>query len=272
VLPTPALPLPGTSAEEAPVKSKEPLIPAPITVGPPEVTPVPPVAPAPVTPATPPDSILPKPVLTPEAPITPGVKSSEMKPDVLPSSVAPVSPVTAPLPTPKEQPAEAVKPAGVIERAPMTSFDVDLYEPRAGDTYESISREYYSDPRFARALTEFNRGQPLPRVRHVEIPPIHILKNRYPQLLGNTSSTPTANAEWQPASATATRPTANFRTTGSSTYVVPQGGMSMPAISRLTLGTDKRWREIYDLNPQFAPDSVPAGAELKLPANAIVSK
>ncbi len=49
---------------------------------------------------------------------------------------------------------------------------------------------------------------------------------------------------------------------------VPMGGMSMQAVARLTLGNEQRWSEIYDLNPQLNPSKVPAGTDLKLPADA----
>jgi hypothetical protein len=193
------------------------------------------------------------------------VTPKEANPGVLPPSVNPMSTGGA---TPIEFKGTAgeVKPAGVPERAPTTSFDVDLYQPTAADTYETISRKYYNDLRYARALAEFNQRRPLQNQGPVEVPPIHILKKRYPQLIG----TATTAAEWQPASATV--PVANTRATGPSTYVVPAGGTTMRVVAQIALGTEKRWLEIYDLNPQFAPDSVPAGAELKLPANATVPK
>ena len=49
--------------------------------------------------------------------------------------------------------------------------------------------------------------------------------------------------------------------THQTTFRVPQGGMSLRAVARLTLGTEQRWGDIYDLNPQITkPDAVlPAG-------------
>jgi hypothetical protein len=41
-------------------------------------------------------------------------------------------------------------------------------------------------------------------------------------------------------------------------------------VARQTLGTEARWREVYDLNPRVAPDLVPAGTELRLPPDATV--
>ena len=46
--------------------------------------------------------------------------------------------------------------------------------------------------------------------------------------------------------------------------------MSLPAVAKLVLGNDQRWRELYDLNPDVNPSKVSAGTELKLPADARV--
>ncbi len=52
-------------------------------------------------------------------------------------------------------------------------------------------------------------------------------------------------------------------------FRVPEGGMTLPAIARLTLGTDQRWEDIYKLNPNLKPsDTVPAGTAVKLPPDA----
>jgi hypothetical protein len=46
--------------------------------------------------------------------------------------------------------------------------------------------------------------------------------------------------------------------------------MTLRAVSRLTLGADTRWAEIWELNRQITrPDEVlPAGTELRLPPDA----
>jgi hypothetical protein len=46
--------------------------------------------------------------------------------------------------------------------------------------------------------------------------------------------------------------------------------MSLNAVARQTLGSEARWRDVYDLNPRVAPDFIPAGTELRLPADATV--
>ena len=56
-----------------------------------------------------------------------------------------------------------------------------------------------------------------------------------------------------------------FRASGAKTFTVPAGGMSLTAVAREVLGSASRWKEIYDLNPQVAPNDVAAGTVLKLP-------
>ena len=70
-----------------------------------------------------------------------------------------------------------MKPAGATEV--KTDFDVDLHEPKAADTYESISKLYYGDTRYAGALRAFNRNQALGGGRSVEVPPAAELRKRY---------------------------------------------------------------------------------------------
>jgi nucleoid-associated protein YgaU len=178
-----------------------------------------------------------------------------------------------------------VRPAGVAEQPPRTSFDVDLYEPRLGDTYESIAREYYNDTRYAAALRAYNQNKPLQNSGPVEVPPIHVLRKQHPQLIGtgaapagrSGSGTPRAG-EWAPAggtvrSAGAVEPQPAFRSAGTSrTFTVPAGGMTLRAIARHTLGSEQRWAAIWEANPQItqADGVIPAGTVLQLPAGARV--
>jgi len=157
-----------------------------------------------------------------------------------------------------------------IERSPTTSYDVDLYEPKQGDTYESISREFYNDVKYAAALKAVNSNKPLSSGGTVDIPPLYILKQKFqaPSRTGIPSSqsspTPISAPTWGPP-ATATTPTP------------PSGGNQIYRVSVVTtmrdlaknyLGNDQRWMEIYNLNPHLAPDKIPAGTEVQLPKDA----
>ena len=155
----------------------------------------------------------------------------------------------------------AVSPAGANDRQPSTNYDVDIYSPKSGDSWESISREFYGDPRFAQALAAYNRGQ-LAKARPVDVPPLHVVKKYLPAAPATpgAGSAPDWNAVNPPARGAAEKP-----------FVIPTGGMSMRGVAKLVLGSEQRWNDIYNLNPHLRPDVIlQAGTELKLPPDARV--
>jgi hypothetical protein len=208
----------------------------------------------------------------------PGINTQpKYDPKTPPPSLDPIVPGTPAVFT-KPGGTTEVKPVGAAS-APKTDFDVDLYDPKANDTYEAISLEYYNDKKWAAALRAFNRNQPLQGGRFVEVPPIHVLKKRFPGQAGGAIATPiggtgtlppSSGPDWGPAGG---RPEPTpARATGSNrgVFVIPQGGMTMKAVARATLGSEQRWGDIWDLNRQFTDPSqvLPAGTELKLPSDA----
>jgi hypothetical protein len=157
---------------------------------------------------------------------------------------------------------------------PKTDFDVDLYDPKANDTYETISQEAYNDKRYAAALRAFNRNQALQGGRQVELPPLYVLKRRFPNMVGGTgggSGTLPAAAQpnWGPAGGSELVPVAAEGKRG--VFVVPSGrGMTLQEVAREKLGSEQRWRDLWDINRQLnEPRAVlPPGTEVKLPADA----
>lgn len=290
-IPPPALPaLPDDKPVSPPVKPADlPAVPPasvvpPIAGSTPRVPAVPPVVPPVVPPATggakpPTDKSADgkKPGVTPSGISlpAPGGVSPAASPGgpPTPASSPPVVPGGLPAAPPmmldftKTAGATDPKPAAGPERATTTSYDVDLHEPKSGDTYETISREFYNDPKYAPALREYNGRRPLQASVRVEVPPIHILKTRYPQLVGPVVPAGRTADGWGPAGSGGDVAPA-FRPTGARTYTVPAGGMRMPDIARAALGNPSRWKDIYNLNPQLPTDEVlPAGTLVKLPAN-----
>lgn len=157
----------------------------------------------------------------------------------------------------------------MVERSPTTSYDVDLYELKANDTWETISQEFYNDKRYAAALQAANSNKPLSGGM-VDIPPIYVLKQKFQAPAGTRAPTsqvvPPASPppSWTPASTTPAT-----SSSGSKTYKVPPGGITMRAIARNFLGNEQRWQEIYNLNPQWRPDAaIPEGTEVRLPMDA----
>lgn len=199
--------------------------------------------------------------------------------DVKPPSAAPaLDPSNTVTRAPSGGAMEFTKPEGKTEPkpsrpevAPKTTFDVDVYDPKSNDTYETISLEFYNDRRFAAALRAYNQGQPLQGGRYVNVPPVHVLKRQFPTQSGGPvgartgAPAPTGDApNWSAAPAARTD-----AATGRTTFVVPRGGMTLPQIARQTMGSEQYWRDIFDMNPQFRADELlPAGTELRLPANA----
>src|SRR5439155_5883814 len=103
------------------------------------------------------------------------------------------------------------------------------------------------------ALQAYNGNRPLQGGMHVEVPPIHVLKKRYPQLIGGVTPVSAKTGDgWGPANEASPA----FRPSGQRTFTVPTGGMTMGAIARDTLGSQYRWRDIYDLNPSLSPGDV----------------
>lgn len=286
----PVAPPTGMGAPLAPPTGLVPPVAPPTGMGAPLVPPtggggaplIPPIPPAGTgTTAPKPAPIDPPAVL----PMVPG-------PKVEPPSFAPIgSPPAGGLGTP----AGFTKPGGstdarplVPELAPRTSFDVELYEPRKDDSYDSISKDFYNDARFAKALEAFNRARSPNGVRTVEVPPLHVLRKQFPQLMGGavapvispasgtggTGNTGGTGGTFPPPPAAGSdgvwgrvgEPPAPATPVRSNTYRVPAGGMTPREIARSVLGSEQKWRDLYDLNGGILPDSVlPAGTEVKLP-------
>ncbi|MBX9622232.1 MAG: hypothetical protein K2X82_00300, partial [Gemmataceae bacterium] len=179
--------------------------------------------------------------------------TSDPKPAADPLGVKPAAGGATPAPT---VPPVAESPA----RRPPT---VDVYDPRPGDRYEGVSREYYGDGRYAAALQAYNGNRPIQPGQSVDVPPVHVLKKRFPQMTGVPASAgrPTPAADWQTAAADPT-----FRPGRPRTFAVPAGGMSMRAVAREALGDPQRWEEVYNLNRAYDPGLVPGGVQLQLPA------
>jgi nucleoid-associated protein YgaU len=168
-----------------------------------------------------------------------------------------------------------IAPAAASERAATTSFDVDIYEPKAGDTWEAISREFYNDPRYAAGLRAYNRNKPLQGSGPVDVPPIHIVKRAMPAGTAPANSGNNGGSAGQPSKGASSQDwnavtTSTTRTGNVTKFTVPQGGgMTMRGIARTMLGNEQRWKDIYDLNPELKPDDpLPAGTEVKLPPDA----
>jgi hypothetical protein len=221
-----------------------------------------------------PDAFVPTPMPKPDVPAIPAPGAIGNTPGTLPMiDPTPKPEVKSPAAMGTGTPTTFSKPSGgaevrpgVPETLPKSSFDVDLHNPTAGDSYESISKEFYNDARFAPALKAFNKNLPLQGGRYVEVPPLHVLKRRFPTQGGNvvpagSTGAPTSTGpNWGAPSDEPPRPSV----AGRGSFTVPAGGLTLQDAAR-QMGTS--WRDLYDLNPQYAPGTlIPAGTELKVPA------
>jgi hypothetical protein len=259
--------IPSTPSGTLPASPSSPLLPS--LPGTPSIGPSgasEPKPPAPITglPPKPPESLAPSVEASPKLPAQPAEFSPKL----------PAGPGSEGA-RPGGEKLEFVKPAesgsatpAAATRPPTTSYDVDIYHPKANDSWESISREYFSDTRYAGALRAYNQNRALTPGREVDVPPLHVLKRWTPQPAPVAGSPP---GRVTPAAGTDPWNAAGSAAGGAKTYRIPQGdGMSLPAVAKLVLGNDQRWRELYDLNPEVNPSKVTAGTELKLPADSRV--
>lgn len=178
-------------------------------------------------------------------------------------------------------PPSIVRPAvgGSVE---VIQYDETRHRCMANDTFESISKSYYGDERYAQALKLFNRNhalatdamrgdQPLQAGNAVYIPPADVLNRRYP------SSIPGLTPLGKSTSAATSGGTFPFKSSppaagGLKTYKVQApAGEKMYEIAIRTLGNGDRWMEINQLNPGWRTElPIPQGTELRLPADAKV--
>jgi nucleoid-associated protein YgaU len=248
----------------------------PVTVG--DVRTPPPGLPAiAVTPGVAPEPARIQPIRADDAPEerTPGtgVPRPEIQPLPTPPPIGspPVS-TTPPIliPTPVPGTAAPTSPVSV------DSFDETAHRCRAGDTFESISTQYYRSQQFAEALRMYNRYHPqhaknyqtegtLPEGQVVFLPPAAILQARFRSLIPNEKETqpPTTGPMAIPVGGPPSTPLLNYR-------VVDQNEM-IAAVAQKTLGDVMRWKEISALNPQIdSSKPVPVNTVLRLPADARV--
>jgi hypothetical protein len=160
----------------------------------------------------------------------------------------------------------------------VESFTEEAYPCKPGDTFESISREKYRTPKYAKALLQFNQAHPLagdglqgpaPELKigqAVYVPPICILERRFPAAIDAPTPQPAAVAIAPAASAEP----AGGALTVLKGYRVRGDGEYLREVARRTLGDSERWREVWELNGRGDPQRAPGGVILRLPADARV--
>ena len=276
----PAAPLPAAGSPTAPAV----VTPSP-TVAP--ITPVSPVEPQPAPQL--PNPVIGTPQPTERLPVTPPPQpaTAVASPGGSPPAMLiarPTDPTVAPRPE-LAAPAIGVAPATAPSAAARggesarTDFDVDIHEPKAGESYESISRQHYNDPKYADALRAFNQNRPVGGTP-IMVPPMYVLRQRYRDQIGAPRSTGVAppsvpasrsrdrsdnqGLEWGPATGTG-RAEGETR----STYTVRQGGKTLWDVAEDVYGDRRQAKRLRDANPDIDPNAdLPAGTKLRLPSDS----
>jgi len=128
-----------------------------------------------------------------------------------------------------------------------------------------ILRKYY-----AASIPDSNNPAPLRNPASIETPGASQPVTLAPPANGAATAT-SAPAVSAIAAPTATATGALTATASTRTYRVGAAGEMIRDIARRTLGNGDRWTEIYQLNRSYDPMyAVPAGTELRLPADAHV--
>ncbi len=204
--PVPVLPpvFPSTPATGAPMlPSVIPTLPGTLeTKVEPKPTPVPGTVIPLEVPATPSAPVLPNPF-----PVTPAPMTSP--PEAFPPLVVQPSPTPAArldLPTAPGGTIVALTKPPVIgeigsaaaKSPPRTDFDVDIHDPKPKETYDAISKIHYGDPKYGSALRAFNSGAELGQGVTVQVPPIYVLRKKYPQMIARPTTVGTATPATEP--------------------------------------------------------------------------
>lgn len=157
----------------------------------------------------------------------------------------------------------------------VESFDEEEYRAKAGDTFASISVQFYRTDKYAPALLLFNRNHPLaaagirqePPVLQpgqiIFIPPTAVLEKRYGSAPVEAAPPAERRSNAPPAPGAAPVSYAQYRIGGE--------GEMLYDVARRTLNNGDRWPEIHRLNPALHPEMrIAAGTVLTLPPGAAI--
>ena len=95
----------------------------------------------------------------------------------------------------------------------------------------------------------------------VDVPPIHVLRKQYANLIAASKPVEPVVREVPRASG------------GPRTYEIPAGGLTLKELAKKALGDENYWGQIWELNPKLRADEpVPAGTKIKLPSDSRIGE
>jgi nucleoid-associated protein YgaU len=135
---------------------------------------------------------------------------------------------------------------------------VDVHYFKAGDSWPSISKQHFGDERFGAALKAYNANAATSPNQPIDVPPIHVLRRKYPDLI---------------AAAAVAEPPIAKPASGERTYEIPAGGLTFKEIAKRALGDENYWGQVWDLNRKHRADEpLPAGVRIRLPAESKIGE
>lgn len=174
-----------------------------------------------------------------------------------------------PPPGPPRIDVKADTPPAVPAPVKRDSYD-ELWHDDKGETFATISREYFHDPKYAAALEAYNRNR---RDKIIRVPPTWVLEERFPNLIRQTpdraAQPDKTGLKFEPVAplpsggrgapaAVTSRATDEYKVTA-------DGGESIRDVARKALGDANAWKKLYELNPSVDPTvPLPTGTVLRL--------
>lgn len=153
-----------------------------------------------------------------------------------------------------------------------TEYDVDLHQPRAGDTYATVSQAYYNGPQYAAALQAFNKNRPISQLAEVQVPPLHVIRKFAPARPADPPPErfqpvrgPGEDIEWnRPGAAQGGQPVYTI-------FPVPRKGLTLRDVAKMYYGNERSWTKLNNpKNPKFDPDEeLPVGTQLHVPTEPV---
>ncbi|MCA9296881.1 MAG: LysM peptidoglycan-binding domain-containing protein [Phycisphaerales bacterium] len=139
--------------------------------------------------------------------------------------------------------------------APTSDPSITFHDVRANENLTTICKMYYNDANLVQQLAEYNdlSDPDMLRANHrLRIPSRAVL-------LGNLASN-------EPAPTAKTTATARHTPAAVETYTVKRND-TLTEIAQRTMGTAKRWRELYETNPGVIkdPNRLLVGTTLRIP-------